>query len=370
MPTAKTIHFSSTRIILSIIYLFLSMIILSACGSGKQDLPKYQPDISDLKSSVELIRFEQELAQFDTTNISQALELLKEKHGEFANLYLKQILSGGRPVDIGQNLKGFLSMKESQLILDTIQQLYADLDWAKKDIEQFLNYYQHYFEGKLPFDKVYTYYSFYNYGVFILNGFAGIGLDFFLGENHIGYMANETLRHQYIRRTLTREYMVPKLAYALADQMVNERCSKKSNTMLDEMIFNGKKYFIAAALQPKTPDSLVYGFSGFQVEYCKRGEVALWEHLGKEELLYSSDFNKFRKYVMEGPFRPEMDLPGNSASWLGAQIVTQYAHRLRKELKSSTNSLKTRDIDRELMRVILQENDPAKFLQRYKPRKY
>jgi hypothetical protein len=363
MHLAKTIRFS-------FICLTFSTIFLSSCWSGGGEIPKYQPDVSDLKASVEIIRFEKELSEIDTTNISQALDLLKEKHGEFANLYLKQILSGGRPVDLGQNLKGFLAMEESQFILDTIQQIYADMSGLKEEIENALVYYQHYFDEKQAFDKVYTFFSFYNYGVFSLDDFAGIGLDFFLGEDHIGYMANEVLRHQYIRRTLTKEHIVPKLTYALCDQIVNERSSKKSNTMLDEMIFNGKKYYLATALQPNTPDSLIYGFSAYQIEFCKRGEVALWEHLGKEQLLYSSEFNKYRKYVTEGPFRPDMDLPGNSGSWLGAQIVTQYAARLRKELKVSNPNLSPRAIDQQIVQNILKENEPSKFLQRYKPRKY
>lgn len=363
MQIAKIVRFSTICLIFSILF-------LSSCWSGQGQIPKYQPNIEDIQSSIEIIRYEQKLAELDTTNISQGIELLKEKHPEFTNLFLKQILSGGRPVDLAENLRGFLTTKESKLIQDTIQQLYADMSWAKKDIEQFLNYHQHYFDEKQAFNEVYTFYSFYNYGVFCLDGFAGIGLDFFLGEDHVGYMANEILRHQYIRRTLTKEHIIPKLAYALADQLINERCSKKSNTMLDEMIFNGKKYYLAAAMQPNVADSLIYGFSAYQMEFCRKGEVALLEHLGKEQLLYSSDFNKFRKYVTDGPFRPDVDLPGNSGSWLGAQIVTQYAHRLRQELRAAKPSANPRIIDREVMKNILKENEPTKFLQRYKPRKY
>ena len=120
---------------------------------------------------------------------------------------------------------------------------------------------------------------------------------------------------------------------------------------------------------PTASDSIIYNISNYQVMYCQKGEAALWKHLGKENLLYSSDLNKFRKYVELGPFNPEYELPGNSASWLGAQIVMQNAARMRKELRAANPNLSIRDIDQKVMRQVLSETDAQKFIQTYRPSK-
>ncbi|EJF53537.1 hypothetical protein SapgrDRAFT_1842 [Saprospira grandis DSM 2844] len=356
--------------LLAFVFLFS---VFTACSSSAERRSKYQPDLGELSARVDIFRFEQDLMALsrDSTKIKEGIEKLKEKYPDFAPLYFGQIM--GMPdqqPDFAPRLLSFLDFKESQLLYDSIQLAYPNLDQVQADLEQAGAHYLYYFGGKKhPFEKVYTYFSFYNYGTFTLEDYSGLGLDFFLGPDHIGYLAHPNLKNAYMRRTLTAEHISAKMAYALADRLVEQQAKRESSRLIDEMLFNGKKFFLAGAFLPQTADSLLFNFSAFQVEFCEKGEQGLWDYLGEQDLLYSSDATKYRKYVTVGPFKPELDLPGNSGSWLGAQILRQYAQRRRLELKNNRPNSSPQEIDQVIIQEILNESRPEHFMKRYKPRK-
>jgi hypothetical protein len=55
----------------------------------------------------------------------------------------------------------------------------------------------------------------------------------------------------------------------------------------------------------------------------------MWAHFLKEELLYSTDFQKFRKLVDYSPSSPGMppEAPGRTANYMGLKIVEAYMRR-------------------------------------------
>lgn len=362
-----------TKIILISILVAVGAIFFSACnsfGSSSKARPKYKPELGEITVDIDLIRFEQALVEIDTTNISQAIDKLKEKYGDFAKTFVELIICEGNKIDMALRFKNFLSIPEVRQLVDSVQQTFPDLKMTELAIEEMMRYNIYWFGNKLyPFRKVYTYLSLYKQGAFAFDEYAGLGLDFFLGENHVAYVGIEALRHQYLRRRLNKDHLVSTLVDYMVENFVGDNVKMGGNKMVDFMLFEGKKFYIKASLMPTAPDSVIYNFTNFQVLYCQQGEAALWEHLGKENLLYSSDLNKFRKYVEIGPFNPQHELPGNSASWLGAQIIMQNADRLRKELKASNPNLSIRDIDQKVMKQMLQETDAQKFIQKYRPSK-
>ena len=171
----------------------------------------------------------------------------------------------------------------------------------------------------------------------------------------------------YQQRTLNQDHLVAKAAYAIAEDMVATTCEVKSSFMIDFILLEGKKYYITDILLPSLPDSIKYGFSAYQMEYCQKGELELYKHLTDEEVLYSEDAKKYSKFVTPGPFNPEIALPGNSGSWLGAQIIQSFADHQRQQLRQSNPDART--VDQQVLEMVLKENDPQKFLQLYKPRK-
>jgi len=350
--------------------LLILLLFFSACTKTYKPRPKYKANVSDIKADVEIARFDLDFFAMDTADIAAGLEKLKAKHGDFVETFLVDIVNDGRPLPLEQIAKVFLSIPEAIQLEDSIKKAYPDLKFAEREIEQMLAYKIHFFGEKLfPIKKVFTFHTLYKYGAFTYDDVAGLGLDFFLGENHVPYFSVETLRPQYKRRTLTKEHLTAALAAAIADNAVSSFSKAGGSKMIDLMLYEGKKFYVKACLLPETADSVIYNFSDFQIKYCEYGETALWEHLGKENLLFSSKKSDFQKYVSEGPFNPKLDLPGNSASWLGAQMVAQTAARMRKEMKVANPNQSIREIDRKVMEIILKETDSQFFMQKYKPTK-
>jgi hypothetical protein len=95
------------------------------------------------------------------------------------------------------------------------------------------------------------------------------------------------------------------------------------------MLHNGKALYIAHSLVPTTPDSMLMGYTRAQMEGCYANEQEVWARMLAQNLLYSTDFNKFKKLVTPSPNAPIVfqEAPGEIGNWLGWQIVKAYKNR-------------------------------------------
>lgn len=351
------------KISLGLFILFVTLSLYSC--SGKK---KYIPDVANINADIEIVRMEQEFMSIDTAKIDEGIKNLKEKHGEFADLYLKQIIGQGFNVPLEKSIKGFRSIEYVSELYDTVQLAYPDLKEIEQDLEEMLKYYKYYFEGdSIQIKKVYTFFSLYAFGVFSLDDYIAIGLDFFLGTNHKPYLSVESLSYQYIRQTLTKEHLVAKAAYALASRIVDERCTREKEQLLDYMLYEGKKFYLVDILLPNVPDSIKFGFSAYQVAHLEKSEQSLYKHLLDEQLFLSDDLGKFRKYITQGPFNPDVNLPGNSGSWLGTQMLHSYTKEIKRGLKSGMADKSERARDQAALQSMLGEMNAQKLRLYYKP---
>jgi hypothetical protein len=121
----------------------------------------------------------------------------------------------------------------------------------------------------------------YKYGAFTFDGIAGIGLDFFLGENHVGYQAVESLRPQYKRRTLNSMHMSSTLAASIAEYIVSE-----SSYVYDTVsAYHGSRLQI----KPTTPFKRVSNLTDYPSVLSTL--TMLKVHLGEEFRPYSGANN-------------------------------------------------------------------------------
>jgi hypothetical protein len=345
-------------------WLFLFSLAWTACSEPEP--PKYIPNIEKIPSkNLTLIRLEKEIFQIDSNQTPAAVEALKSRYPNFGEIYTKIILSDGRSQDPAANLRSFITFSYARELNDTIAQKFKDLSPILKGIQEMNRYAQYYFPQTPTLDSIYTFFSVYNHGVALISGGAAIGLDFFLGPDHPGYASIPNLNHQYIRRRLTPEHILPNLAESWAQDLLANYPPIEGNRLIDHILRNGKTWYLMDKLLPHVPDSLKCGFSAYQMEYCIKGELALYEYLVKDINLYSDKLLDFRKYIEPGPFDPPAGRPGNSGSWLGLRMWQQYEAHLRKNAQGKD----LQDIDRKILAQVLNETDPQKVLQRYKPRR-
>lgn len=356
--------------IMNVFFLFVYIIfVVTACGDVTIKEQKYVPKIKGMEKQVELIRFEQAFFEIDTNNISNELQKLKEKYPEFTQGYLGSVL-GVTDLSMEEPLvKGYLNYPDARYTYDTVQQVFADLPTVQQELNELATYYQYYFLDAKPLTKAFTYLAEYHGDrlAVLEDGFVGLPLDMALGE---GYPPYTFLKIPgYDQRTCNKTHLVAKAADAMAQNLVGMYCKSAGNHLIDLMLYNGKIMYLTDIFLPTVADSTKFGFSDYQMQTCKGSELKLYEHLSKEELMYSSDSKKVSKFVTKGPFNPSLDLPGNSGSWLGYRMILSYVNYHRNAMKQAQPKLNEQALEQELLKKALLENDPQKFLMVYKPPK-
>jgi hypothetical protein len=333
-----------------------------ACSASNEEA--YIPNLDNIQPlTVQVQRTEQFLAKVDTNNKAGIYPAFVQNFADFAGIYSQDLLK--IPTENqAMGLATFASAPETRQLLDTVAQKYPDLKTLQAQTELLLRYKKYYFptDTFLP-QRIYTFISYYNYGVLLLPNAIGVGLDCFLGEQHPAYFGIELLKPAYIRRTLTSEHIIAKIAEAFAVDIMEQSTKRAGNKLIDYMLYEGKKLYLMEILMPAVADSIRLGFSDYQVQYCQKGEEGLYDEFRKENLLYSEEIATFRKYISLGAFAPEKGLFGNSGSWLGKQMVAQYVQKQRRK----SGKYKDQKVDAQLIMQMLKETEPQAFLSQYKP---
>ena len=266
--------------------------ILLGCGRGDG---RNTPDVSGIKVDIKIQRFDQDLFALDTNNIDAGLATLSPKYPNLLPLFSQNIIHDqSNPKETpSEAVRSFIAAPEAHHLYDTVQQVYADLRWLEKDLTQMFRYYKYYFPNK-PVPTVASIVSEFSVDAFTYgDSLCGIGLDMFLGENFPGY--NPEIFPAYIRRQFQRDYIPVWLAKAVAQNTFGD--IPPGNRLLDMMLYNGKMLYIVDCLLPTLPDSMKMGYTREQMEGCEANEAAVWARLLTQKLLYSSNFEEFKKLV-------------------------------------------------------------------------
>ncbi len=327
-------------------------VLLFGCGQGSD---RNAPDVSGIDVNIKIRRFEQDLFALDTNNLSAGMAQLAQKYPSLFQLFTENIIRDQRnPKETAeQALRGFVSAPEAHMLYDTVQQVYGDLRWLEKDLTQMFRYYKYYFPQK-PVPEVATIISEYSVDAFTFgDSLCGIGLDLFLGEQYPAY--NPEIFPSYIRRQFQKDYIVTRLSKALAQNTLGE--VSPGTRLLDMMLYNGKMLYVLDCLLPTVSDSMKMGYTSAQMEGCIYNEQAVWARLLSQNLLYSSNFESFRKLVTPSPNAPMVfqEAPGEIGNWLGWQIVKDYMKRHPETT----------------MEALIKMQDSQKFLEeaKYKPKR-
>jgi hypothetical protein len=147
-----------------------------------------------------------------------------------------------------------------------------------------------------------------------------IGLDYFAGPK----AKFKPQVYDYQLRKYQPAYVLPQVINLISSQF--NTIDAKNQSMLADMIFFGKSYEFTSQILPNTPDSLIIGYSGIQLDETETAQDLVWGHFIDEQLLYKTDKFTKTKYVGEGPSTSSIGpkCPGSIGRWLGWKIVRKY----------------------------------------------
>jgi len=291
----------------------------------------YKVDISSVKVDLKIQRLEQDLFLSDPSELPQDIEVLKEKYKVFLQLF-GSVINAGEISDSSFNdiMVSFCTDRLNNEVFSVVNQQYSDISWIEEELEDAFRYYRYYFSGRnIP--EVYTCITGFNASMITLkDSIIGISLDKYLGWDSEYYKMLNIYR--YLAARINSYNIVPDCMYAWGKtQWDFEDMKYPDSNVITEMIHEGKLKYFEQCMLPELKDTLLFGFSGDQMQFCRNNEGQMWQYLVEHDLLFSSDQMTRRKLTGEAPFTSFFtnESPGRAAVWIGFRIVESYMRNNR-----------------------------------------
>ena len=211
-------------------------------------------------------------------------------------------------------------------IYSEIQKNLGDFAAQKKELKNLFQHLKYYFPKFEP-PRVVTFISRVDYEsrVIYADSLLLIGSDNYLGEKHPYY----TDMQQYISTELDKKYLAVDVADAFANKLVPRGAHL---TFLDNMIYEGKKLYLAHKLLPKKDLAALLRYSDEKYQWAEDNEPEIWRYFIEKQLLYQTDKKLLLRFIYPAPFSKfylELDSqsPGQIGKFIGLRIVQAYAER-------------------------------------------
>jgi len=296
------------------VYIIMALGLLSSCGGDKE---KFNVDISGIADpGMEVQRYGRDLFELNPDKLGAELPLLAEKYPFFL---------GEPPLDTLSYIQihEFITdplLIEVALACDTI---YPDTRQLEKELNEAWRYYQYYFpRAEAP--MVFSYVSGldFEYPIQLHSGILLIALDMYLGADYTPYA--EARIPRYRSRRATPEHLLRDVMIEAANSIPKNY--PEENILLDQIIEKGKVMYFLDATLPEVHDTIKIGYTAEQLGWCEDNERNLWAFLIENELLFSSDYERTHKLIIDGPFTSYFPdgSPGRTGWWVGWQIVHSF----------------------------------------------
>lgn len=312
--------------------LCITLLAFTQCRNSGDKIP----DVSGIQISLHTSRFDEDLYALDTKNITQGLRKLHDKYPDFLDYYLDTIMAYNIYGNYSDTAKGVreglladLTEKGHIGLEDTIMKYYPN----NKDVDEALTagfkLMKYYFPDYTVPKIIYLDMGLSNWPAFPLDKSTFcIGLDMFLGGQYPYYRSIGV--PDYMKSHLNRSY-IPVSVFSAVYKSIDP-FHTENRTLLDMMIQRGKEQYFLHRVLPRTPDSVLFGFTQVQVNWCNSNEALTYNFFIHQNLLYSKELQSTQAYIYDGPFakglepvtNPVKSTPGNIGTWLGYKIVCSY----------------------------------------------
>ena len=303
--------------------LIIFSVLLVSCG-GKTDI---NVDISNISVNVELERFDMDFNTIKPENIYDSLPKLKQKYGDFFDLYVEGIAGLGsiENHDFLSNYEDFYNYCKLNSIFSDIEKNFPKNENLKPIFEDGFKHFKYYFPNdSLP--KIYTIISGFQESIFPTDNIIAFSLEKYFGQNYPSYA--QLGIENYKRRRMTKEAL-PVDFFRTLGTLKFPKSEKSEDNLLNEMIYKGRLQFFLKSMLPQTPDSLLWGYSDYQYRWAETYESNVWTYLIDRKLLFETNPLAIRNLTGEGPFTNafgNQSAPG-VASFCGFGIVCSFMQK-------------------------------------------
>ena len=298
---------------------------------------QFKADVSKIPAeNVKIVRYEQALFSSDFSESS--IQNLQQSFPLFL---------GNSKLDSMQKSQLMAYVKDPYLskLYEESQRVWPNLKAPEQELTESFRYLKHYFQGfRQP--EIYTYISGSPEPVHYQDGIILVGIDNYLGFDSEPY--NITQVPKYKQFAMSPDFLVKDIILAVSASYINPPAATAS--LLDHMIFEGKKLYFVKSMMPQISDKVLFTQTDTHLKWLSEKENHLWRYYVENELLYKADYLAYNKFEADAPFTAVLgdDSAPRTGVWLGYQIVLSYM----KKNKESLNQL----IDNQQAQQILQKS--------------
>lgn len=310
-----------------------AIICFNSCGNkGEQ-----APDVSGINVTLQTYRFDKDLYAINPSHIPDGLKHLAVKYPDFLNYFLDTLRAfniHGNYDDTAsagmRELDTFLTNKDIVALEEAIKAAYPDNNGVDKDLTAGFKFMKYYIPAFTPPRIIYL-----NMGLAtrwaafpVDTSTLCVGLDMFLGEQYPHY--KDVGVPAYMLSHFRSAYLPVSVFNTVYQTMYP--FSQDDKTLLDLMIQRGKEQYFLHKVLPHTPDSVLFGFTTLQLDWCSKNEGLVYNFFIHQNLLYNKEGHSITPYVYDGPFAKDLEspsdpvkyTPGNIGTWMGYKLVCAY----------------------------------------------
>lgn len=291
------------------------------------DKNPYKKDVSDIDVDVKMQMFHRDIQGFTDNPTDAYVQELQNRYGEFLTSYLidmKRMFCPDVPdTAYTQIVRAITSDKwNCELYSISDSAFSAQEETYRKEIHTALQYFKSYFpEKEIP--ELYTFITGINYSMAIDSGIIAIGIDKYLGKDNDFY--NSLIIDSYIKENMRPEKLVPDLMRALAESEFPNMFEE--TYLLAQMLQCGRYQYFVRCMLPEVPDTILWGYTGKQLEFCEKSEGEFWKYfISTENLLFSTDYMVHKRFIDDGPFTSVFtkESPARIGQWMGFKIIESF----------------------------------------------
>ncbi len=308
------------RNFITVLFVFIYLIFLISCKSSHYDV-----DISDIDSDIRIKRLEMDMFSINPGDIPAGVPGLKEKYGNFLQLFSYVINTGNvNDSSFSDLLVRFCTDRLNNEVYDSVIKTFRDLSETEELINKAFRHYKYYFPGK-SIPSVYTCISGFNNSIITGDSVLGIGIDRYLGADCEYYPRLGI--YKYLSDRMTPANIIPDCIYGwAASEWDYVLIGYEADNVLAGMIHEGKLKYYQKCMLPDVPEDILFGFTSDQMKFCRNNEDQMWQYLLEHDLLFKTDQLIIRKLTGEAPFTTYFtnESPGRASVWIGFRIVESY----------------------------------------------
>jgi hypothetical protein len=285
----------------------------------------YKVNLSGIEVNLSIKDLGSDIFGTPPNELAARADSLKLEYGRALKTY-STVIGLGDPSDEKWNSAFILFATDIRNLdlWDTVKSVWPDNGRLKRELEEAFRHYRYYFPEK-PVPEVITCISVFNNSIIVDDSLLMVCLDRYLGAGS-GYYPSLGI-FNYQSRKMTPDYTATDCMYAWASTEWDfNSAGYGTKTLLNTMLHEAKMVYFTKRMMPAVADTLLFGFSEKQLEFCRANEGLIWEYLVSKDLLFSTDGFLIRKFTGEAPFTSYFteDSPGRAVVWTGFRIIERY----------------------------------------------